>query len=446
MKIDTGFAESVVSQALRQGADQAEVYMKASRHLSIEVRKQAVDSFASSHSYGYSLRVIRDSRLGFSYATSNDEQHAVIKNALESAACTDSDTCLDFPDVLPRRTVDVFDPAVESIEEEYAIQNIMALEQAAFLEDRRITKTRKASGTFVSSALAVVNSKGVLEAYVSTSCAAQVMAVAEQGDDSQIGWDFQGSRFLKDMNFSEIGRNAARKAARLLGARKINGFKTNIILDSSVAADFLAVFSSSLSSESVQKGKSLLKGKRHEKIISPKVNITDSGILPGKLGSRPVDDEGVPTTEKMLVQGGVLHGFLYNTCTARKDKVVSTGNAVRGGISVLPSVGITNLFITPAAGIDTVAKDNLFSSLHSGLYVVDAMGVHTANPISGDFSVGVTGLWIEGGEVQFPVKEAVMSGNILDFLDTIETVSDDLKFYGNIGAPSLIIPGVDISA
>ena len=141
-----------------------------------------------------------------------------------------------------------------------------------------------------------------------------------------------------------------------------------------------------------------------------------------------------------------MQTYLYNTYTARKGNTHSTGNAARGGFSSLPSVGITNLFIEPASGEKCLGKKDLFKCLGRGLYIVDAMGVHTANPVSGDFSLGVTGLWIEGGEVQFPVKEAVISGNILEFFNKVAAVGDDLIFYGNMGAPSIIISDVDISA
>jgi PmbA protein len=232
----------------------------------------------------------------------------------------------------------------------------------------------------------------------------------------------------------------------LLGARTIAGSRTNVILDNSVTIDFLGIFASSLSSEALQKGKSLLQDKLGKAIISPRINIIDSGLRPGKLGSRPVDDEGVPTSEKILVHEGVLQTYLYNTYTARKGNTNSTGNAARGSFSSLPSVGITNLFIEPSTVGGCLGKKELFKFLGRGLYIVDAMGVHTANPVSGDFSLGVTGLWIEGGEVRFPVKEAVISGNILEFFNKVAAVGDDLIFYGNMGAPSIIISDVDISA
>jgi PmbA protein len=446
MKTDLAFAEGIVSQALKSGADQAEVFMKSFKNLSVDVKGQTVDSLTSSLSHGYALRVIKENRPGFAYATDLKEKDSVIKQAIESAGFSDEDIYLGLPEPSEPAEVVVCDPALIDLKEDDAINLTMLLEKSAFDTDSRIKKVRKASGSFTTADTVIVNSQSIKVRYLSTSCAAQIMAIAEDGQESQTGWDFSGSRFLSDISFEKTGRTAAERSVRLLGARTISGSRTDVILDNSVTIDFLGIFASSLSSDALQKGKSLLKDKLGKKIISPKLNIIDSGLRSGKLGSRPVDDEGVPTREKILVHEGVLQTYLYNTYTARKENTHSTGNAVRGGFSSLPSVGITNLFIEPASGKACLGEKELFKFLDRGLYIVDAMGVHTANPISGDFSLGVTGLWIEGGEIRFPVKEAVISGNILDFFHGVAAVGDDLIFYGNMGAPSIIISDVDISA
>jgi len=446
MKIDLAFAEEIVSQAIKSGAEQAEVFMKSFKNLSIEVKGQAVDSLTSSLSHGYALRVIKEDRLGFAYATDSKEKDSVIKQAIESAGYSDEDRYLGLPEPSEPSEVVVCDPALIDLEEDSAVNLTMLLEKSAFDTDSRIKKVRKASGSFTTTDTVIVNSHSVKVTYLSTSCSAQIMAIAEDGQESQTGWDYAGSRFLSDISFEKTGRTAAERSVRLLGARTISGSRTDVILDNSVTVDFLGIFASSLSSEALQKGKSLLKDKLGKKIISPKLNIIDSGLRSGKLGSRPVDDEGVPTREKMVVHEGVLQSYLYNTYTARKGNTQSTGNAVRGGFSSAPSVGITNLYIEPASGKGSLGEKELFTFLDRGLYIVDAMGVHTANPISGDFSLGVTGLWVEGGEIRFPVKEAVISGNILDFFQKVAAVGNDLIFYGNMGAPSLIISDIDVSA
>ena len=451
MKTDMEFAARIVELALKKGADQAEVYIKSSKNLSLEVKNLAVDAIESSLAFGYSLRVIKDGRLGFSYSTSADEIESVVKNATETAKWADKDEYLD----LPSRTenmkdasskLEILDREALNIKEDEAIKHVLAIEKAAKGFDNRIKKIRKASGTFSSGEILIVNSKGIDLAYPYTKFAAQVITVAEENNEAQMGWDADGNRFLKDISFEDVGINAAKRAVQLLGSRKINTTKAPVILDNSVASEFLGVFASSLSAESVQKGRSLLMGKVGQKVLSSKINLIDSGLIRRRLGTRPFDDEGVATSEKILVKEGILQGYLYNTYTAKKDMVTSTGNAVRGGYTGLPSTGISNLYVMAHSESDIMPFNSLLASMDRGLYITEAMGVHTANPISGEFSIGVSGLWIENGAIKFPVKEAVISGNILDLFKRIEAIGDDIRFYGNIGAPSLLIGPTDISA
>ena len=453
MKSDESFAEEVVAEALRQGADQAELFIRSSRNLSVEIKDRSIDSLKSSLSSGYSLRVIKKNRLGFAYSNAREEKDEVIRNALQAAQYTSEDGYLGLPGSADSVNVEIMDDEISGIvatapgkHKEEAIEQVMLLERYVYDEDRRIKKVRKAVGTFTCSETGIFNSNSLKTRYVSTSCTAQVTAIAEEEGESQRGWDFEGSRFLREISFESVGKNAARNAVRLLGSRKIRGCRAYVVLDRSVAVDFAGIFASLISSEAVQKGKSLLAGMRGKKVVSEKISMRDSGLLPAKMGSSPVDDEGVPAQEKVIIREGVLVNYLYNTFTAKRDGTASTGNAVRGSYAALPSVGVTNFFID-AASRDCVRPGNrLFDAIDKGLFVVDAMGVHTANPISGEFSIGVSGLWIEHGEITYPVKEAVISGNILEFFGKIEAAADDIRFYGNIGSPSLIIHDVDISA
>ncbi|MCI0469305.1 MAG: TldD/PmbA family protein [Nitrospirae bacterium] len=452
MKID--FAIQLVETALKRGADSAEAYLKISRGINIEAKEQKVDALETFMSLGYCIRVIRDNRLGFSYSNNPDEYAVVAEKAVESSKYTEPDDYLAFPKKTPHsergavreNDVKIFDEQIASLSEERAIASALLIERSAYNEDKRIKKIRKASASFNTSDTYIANSRDVEIAYPSTSCSAQIMAIAEDNGESQMGWDYQGSRFFSGVSFDKVGRIAAQRAARLLGASKITPGKRAIIMDNSVVTEFLSVFSAALSAESVQKKKSILADKIGRNVISEKLNIVDSGLLDGMLGSKPFDDEGVRTMKKTLIENGVLKGFLHNTYTAGKEAVVSTGNAVRGGFTGLPSVGPTNLFLEPASNEFIIAFDDIIKAAGTGIYVTEAMGMHTANPISGEFSVGVSGLWIENGEIRYPVKEAVISGNMLDLFRNTALVGDDMRFYGNIGAPSLLIENIDISA
>lgn len=446
MKADREFVKDIISLAIKKGADEAEVYVKSAKTLSTEIKDQKIDALESSLSFGYSLRVIRDKRLGFSYATDRDSIRSVVDNAVEAARWTDKDEYLELPQPHSPHSVDIFDPKISSIGEEEVTKKVSLLEKAAYETDGRIKNIRKARGSFSKADILIMNSRGVDSQYPSTSCAAQIMTVAEDGANSQMGWYFAGSRFLDEVSFEEVGQNAARRALQLLDSRKMNTQKAHVILDNLVAAEFIEVFASSLSSENVQKGKSLLSGKLGKKVVSSRINIVDSGLLSGKLGSSPVDDEGVSAREKILISEGVLQSYLYNTYTAKKDRVLSTGNAVRSGISSPPSVGVSNLYIEAASKSYVMGLKELFKAADKCLYITEAMGIHFINPVSGEFSIGVSGLWIIRGEIEFPVKEAVISGNLLSFFENIDASGDDLRFFGSVGAPSLLFGPTDISA
>ncbi|HET6515829.1 MAG TPA: TldD/PmbA family protein [Thermodesulfovibrionales bacterium] len=429
---------------MSRGADLAEVYLTSAKNLLVEAKGQSVEAVESSISFGYSLRVITDKRLGFSFSTDPRDAEKVVEKATETARWTEQDEYLDLPGASPATSGGIFDEAVAAVTEEDAVAKALALEKAALDSDRRITKVRKASASFSSRDLMIVNSKGLHAAYPATAATAQITVAAEGEGDSQMGWDFDGSRFLTNLSFEAVGRTAAERALRMLGARNMNSLKAPVVLDNSVAVDFLGIFSSLLSAESVQKGRSLLAHRLNEEVMSPMITLVDDGTMNHKLGSRPCDDEGTATSRKNLIEDGVLVAYMYNTRTARKDGVKSTGNAVRGGFSSLPAVGPSNLLL--AVSGEHVYSGNLFDLPEKCLYVTEAMGIHTANPVSGEFSIGVSGLWIKNGIIQHPVKEAVLSGNILEFFRKVEAAGDDLRFYGNMASPGLLFGPTDISA
>jgi len=445
--MNTEFALRLVEISLNNGADEAEAYVKTSKNLTIEVKDQKIDAIESSITTGYCIRIVKDSRLGFSYSTSMRDLEVTVKKAIEASRYSEPDEHLGLPAMSCQlNEVKVYDREIASLSENEAINYALLIEDSARKEDSRIKKIRKASSSFSANNVCIVNSHSINANYQSTSCSAQTMVIAEEGGESQMGWDYQGSRFLTDLSFMQVGKTAARRAAQLLGAKKIEPTRGFVLLDNSVASEFLSILSISLSAESVQKKKSLFAGKKGELVLNSKLNIIDNGLFDAKLGSKPVDDEGVPTASKRLIENGILKNFLYNTYTAKKEGLASTGNAVRGGFTGLPAVGITNLILEPSSREYIKSFEGLLKIIDKGLYVTETMGMHTANPISGEFSVGASGLWIENGNIMHPAKEAVISGNILDLFKNVVIIGDDIRFYGNIASPSLLIEDIDISA
>lgn len=444
MKIDREFGIKLIEKARKRGVDSAEVFIRTGRGLSVEVKGQKVEAIDSSLDFGFSIRVIRDGRLGFSFSSDPDAAEETMDKAIEASKWTEKDEFLSLPKKAEITKMDIYDPSIADITEDQAIERALLIEKAALGSDRRIKKVRKASATFSEKTVCVLNSYGLNREYRATACTAQIMVVAEDNGEGQMGWDFYGSRFLRSVNLEDVGRNAAKRALDLLGARRVSPEKVNVILDNSVAAEFLGLFAAILSSENVQKGKSLLKNRLNQQVISPLINIIDDPTLEDYLGSRPFDDEGVKASRHYLIKEGVLKDYMYNTYTANREGRESTGNAVRHGYSSLPSVGPSNLYInSPAEAIPVIS---MIGSLDRGVYITEIMGLHTANPISGEFSIGLSGLWIEKGMIRYPVKEAIISGNILDLFAKVEALGNDLRFYGNTGSPSLLIGPIDLSA
>jgi PmbA protein len=259
--------------------------------------------------------------------------------------------------------------------------------------------------------------------------------------ESQAGWEYDVRRFYRELDIEQVGRRAARKALDLLGACHIDSVKAPVVLDPSVAEEFLSIMASGFSAENVQKKKSLFMGKLDSEVVSPLITVYDDGLLERGLGTAPSDDELVPMKKKTVIDKGRLALYLYNTYAANKDRTESTGNGIRGGFRGMPGVGITNLYIAPGAQ----SQEEMIQSTQKGLLVTEIMGAHMANPISGDFSVGATGFWIEKGKKAFPVREITIAGNILDLMKNIDAVGSDLRFSGRIGCPTLRIKELSIS-
>ncbi len=440
----TEIKNNILAEVKNRGIKEFEIYINLSRSLSIESKGGKIDSFEASDIAGASLRVFSDGRQGFSYCT--DFSNDAVKRMVDDAAMGSMHVTPDEFRILPEAagsipSVSVFDARMKDIPDEEKIERAKALEDAVLSFDRRIKRVRKAAYSETEYRVAIFNSRGVDVDHRGTYCSASVSALAEEGAESEMGSDFESVRFYDGLDVKLIGKRAGENAIRLLGGKKIKTVRCPVILENSVAVDFLGVLASSFIADSVQKGKSLFAGKVGASVASEIMTIVDDGLYPGGIGTAPVDGEGVPRQRTPLIQAGVLKGYLYDTYTAKKDKIKSTGNAVRPGIKAPPSCGLSNLYIEKG----NLGMDALLSEAGTGLLVTDVMGMHTANPVSGEFSVGASGIWIENGKKGYPVKGVAIAGNIIDILKSVSAVGSDLRFFGKIGAPSLLISELTVS-
>lgn len=437
-------AGQVVDRAQKLGADQSEAFLIKSKDLTIDVRDGQVETLKLAEDRGLGVRVFRQNRIGFAY-TSNLENSAleqIIGQALANSDKTSPDQFNYMPKPGgPYASLDLFDPAIEKVAVEDKIDLAKTIENTARTFDKRVTITERSSYFDAEYEVTLANSLGIAASYRGTYCGCYADLVAEENGDTQTGFAIKMTLNYKDLDPTKVGHEAAEKAVRKLGAKTVNTQKTVIVFDPYIATGFLDVVAPALSAEAVQKGKSLFGGKVGQKVASDKITIVDYGAMPGGIASSPFDGEGVPTSKTVLVQNGELKGFLHNTYTAAKDGVMSTGNGTRGSFKSTPEVGTTNFYIEPGF----TNPDDLIKDITTGLYITDVMGMHTANPISGDFSVGAAGIWIENGRFTKPVRGVAIAGNILDLLNEVEGVGSDLTFFGGKGAPTLRISRMSIS-
>lgn len=444
--MDTAGMISAVRDILAsRSLDGWEITAASSRLLSIEVKEQKVDTFKCSAPLGVSVRVLKNGGMGFSFSTSMapEDLARMVDNALVGAESQTPDADHGFPDP-PVAYPDVpglFDDGLAAVAEEAKIAVALDLERLTLAADPRVRKVRKATYGDSMVETMVVNSRGVSGRYRGTSVSASVTAVAEENGQSQMGWDFDFSSRFGGISVERIVAGAVAKATGLLGAATVPTMRCPAVLDTYVATEILEVLAPAFLAENVQKGKSLLAGKRGEMIVAPLLTIWDDGTLPGGMGTAPFDAEGVPKRNTVLVESGRLAGYLYDTLRARKEGVASTGNAIRSGIKSPPHMGVSNLFIENG----TEAPEALLAGIARGVLLTEVMGMHTANTISGDFSVGAAGFLVEDGRVVRPVKGIAIAGNILELFRGVEAVGNDLRFYGTVGAPSLRIAALDVS-
>jgi PmbA protein len=440
--IDT--ARAAVAKAANMGAEAAEAYICKAKELNIEVRGGLVETLKLAEDSGLGLRVIREGRTGFSFTS--DLSPAGVDEAAVQALVNCGRISTDPYQRLPKpgkayEKLDIYDPAIRQATVEQKIEMARAMESAARSYDRRVKVIESSTYQDGEALVTIVNSHGMELSYHGAFCGIYLALAAGEGDDSQTGFALDYSLKFDRLRPEEVGREAARRAVRMLGAAPVTTRREAVVLEPYVAAGFLGLIAPALTGEAVQKGRSLFAGKVGDRVASGKLTVIDDGALPGGIVSAPFDGEGVATSRTVLINKGVLQGYLHNTYTAARDGVQSTGNGVRNSFKGTPEVGTTNFFIE--TGTEPVEK--LLAEIKSGIYVTEVMGMHTANPISGDFSVGIAGLLIENGELTRPVRGMAIGGNILDFLNNVDGVGNDLTFFGGRGSPTLRVAGITIS-
>jgi PmbA protein len=336
--------------------------------------------------------------------------------------------------------LDLFEPGDHPFDAAARIAHARAAEAAARDLDPRIANSEGTSVSSEFARIAYASSAGFAGAYERAHHSLFCEPIARQGDAMQRDWWMAVGRRLRDLESpAEVGRRAARGALARLGAKRVATCEVPVIFDPRTAPGLIRQLAGCLTGSAVYRGTTYLAGRLGESIASDRVTLVDDGRVRGGLGSRPFDGEGLPTRRSVLVEKGVLKSWLLDSYSARKLGLASTGSALRGAGGA-PAPGPSNLWLEPG----TLSAEELIASTPRGLLVTELIGMGF-NPITGDYSRGAAGFWIEGGELAHPVEEITIASTFPEMLAGIDAVADDLLWLGPVAAPSLRIARMTVA-
>jgi len=440
-----GVAERIVDHAGPN--EQVEVFVGRGHHTEVKVFDGAIESLSSADTQGVGVRVVVGGRQGFAYAASLEED--VIAETLAEArdnagfGTVDEFLGLASPDGVAPVDLDLFRAELADFPAERKIEMALELERAVRASDVRIRGVESAEYGDSMSESAIASTQGIRASTRRTVCSIVASAMAGEGTETQTGTGYSVARTPGDLDMAKAVQDASEKATRLLGARKPASRRLTVLLDPPVAASFLGLLSSGLSASSVIKGRSLFGGREGEVVAVPFLTLVDDPTEPQAWGSGRYDAEGLASRRNVLIDQGVLQGFLHNTYTGRRCGQASNASAVRGGYRSTPGAGSRALSLKPGDR----TQEQLLADAGDGLLVQSVTGLHSgANPVSGDFSVGVNGLMVRHGAPAEPVREATIASTLQRMLLDLVAVGGDLEWLpGGAAGVTLVIGDVQLS-
>lgn len=440
-------ASSVVARAMKSGATAAEAVIREGTEFSTVVRLGQVETLKESGSRAIGLRVFLGQRSASTYSSdfTSDGIQRLINGAFELARVTSEDPYAGIPEPaqlgsLPGDLKLYYDD-VFSLPPEERIEYARRAERAALDADPRMKNSDGGSFDAAAGHKVLANSHGFVGEFRRSYCSMSAAPIAqdESGAMQRDYWFTQARTMAKLESPESVGQVAAQRTLRRLGARKIASTQAPIVLDPLVAGSILDNIFDAVNGDSVYRQSSFLAGKLGEQVAASNITVIDDGTIPEGFGTEPFDGEGVPTQRTPVIENGVLKSYLLNTYTAKKLGLKTTGSASRG-LAGSPGIGAGNFFLQKGAR----TPQQIISGIKQGLYVVQFMGFGV-NMVTGDFSRGATGLWIENGELAYPVEEITVAGNLKDMLNNISEIGNDLEFRGSTASPTIRIDGMMIA-
>jgi PmbA protein len=426
--------------------EQVEAFVARSGYTAVKAHGGEVESFSSATTAGIGIRVVQDHRQGFAWAGSLDPDvvAATLADARDNAAFAQPDEWVGLaePDGVAPVPFDAFDPAVAALPPERKIALALELEAMVRAGDPRITGVRVASFSESSSRAAVATSTGIVAASRSAWCSMGVLALAADGAETYTGSGSTVGFGPDELDLDEAATDAVDRAVRLFGARPVPSQRLAVVLEPRLAASILGLLGGTLTGDRVVKGRSPFADRIGDTIAVPGLTLVDDPTDHRSFGAESFDGEGLACRRNVLVEDGVLRGFLYDSATGRRAGRPSTGSAVRG-VSSTPSVGCQALAVVPGAG----THDELVAATAMGIEVQSITGWHSGvNAVSGDLSVGVEGVMIRDGQRAEPVREVTIASTLQKMLLGIDAVGGEIEWLpGGTGCPTLVVGDVSLS-
>jgi len=437
-------AQDIVRRAMAGGASAAECVVRKGDEFSTLVRLGQVETLKEAGSRAVGVRVFRGQRSASTYSSdfSRAGLDRMVSSALELAKITSEDPFSGIPEPTQlgslKGDLDLFSADVYSLPGEERINYARRAEAAALAVDPRIKNSDGGSFGAATGHKVLANSHGFVGEYRRSYCSISAVPIAQTEDGGmQRDYWYSVARSIGRLESPEhVGKVAAERTLRRLGARKVKTAHVPIIFDPQVATSILGHIFEGVNGDSVYRGASFLAGKLGQKVAADHVTVIDDGTIVGGFGTSPFDGEGIPTRRTVVIENGVLKSYLMNTYTAKKLGMETTANASRG-LAGTPGIGAGNYFLQ--AGTKT--PQQIISEIPEGLYVTEFMG-HGANLVTGDYSRGASGIWISGGELAYPVEEITVAGNLKDMFFNISEIANDLEFRGSMASPTIRIDGL----
>lgn len=445
-------AAEVVAQAMKAGASDAEAVVREGDEFTVTVRMGQVETLKESGSRGLGLRVFLGKRSA-STSTSDftaDGIRQLVDGALALARLTEEDPFSGLPETAEFGSAPgdfhLYYPDVYSLPGPQRIEWAQRAEAAALAYDPRITNSHGATFEAATGRRVLANSRGFAGGYRTSYAAVAVAPLAkdENGQMQRDAW-WSGARRIGDVESPEsVGQEAARRAIRRLGACRMPTQRVPIVFAPEVARTLVGSVFEAAAGDAIWRSASFLAGKLGDTIAASAVTIVDDNLmlLPsgvGAYGTSPFDGEGLPSLRTPVVERGMLRNYMLNTYSARKLGMQSTHNASRG-LAGTPGIGSGNLYLQPG----TQTPEAIIAAIPAGFYVTSLMGFGT-NLVTGDYSRGASGLWIENGELTHAVEEVTVAGNLREMLQNITAIGSDLVFRSSIASPTLRIDGMTVA-